>query len=207
MAAAIGAKLPVSTPIGSMVIDIGGGTTEIAVLALNGVAYSSSVRIGGDRFDEAIIAYARRTYGCIIGESTAERIKKEIGTAYIQDDDEILEIEVHGLNLAEGAPRSFKLTSRDVLEAIQQPLNGIVVAMRTALEECKPEHAADIYERGMVLTGGGALLRNIDILLSKESGVPVIIAEDPLTCVARGGGEALEMINVHGGDIFSDDLI
>ena len=207
MAAAIGAKLPVSTPIGSMVIDIGGGTTEIAVLALNGVAYSSSVRIGGDRFDEAIIAYARRTYGCIIGESTAERIKKEIGTAYIQDDDEILEIEVHGLNLAEGAPRSFKLTSRDVLEAIQQPLNGSIVAMRTALEECKPEHAADIYERGMVLTGGGALLRNIDILLSKESGVPVIIAEDPLTCVARGGGEALEMINVHGGDIFSDDLI
>ena len=167
MAAAIGAKLPVSTPIGSMVIDIGGGTTEIAVLALNGVAYSSSVRIGGDRFDEAIIAYARRTYGCIIGESTAERIKKEIGTAYIQDDDEILEIEVHGLNLAEGAPRSFKLTSRDVLEAIQQPLNGIIVAMRTALEECKPEHAADIYERGMVLTGGGALLRNIDILVSR----------------------------------------
>lgn len=206
MAAAIGAKLPVSTPVGSMVIDIGGGTTEIAVIALNGIAYSASVRIGGDKFDDAIISYVRKTFGSIIGEATAERVKKEIGTAYLQEDDENLEMEVHGLNLAEGAPRSFKLTSKDVLDAIQQPLNGIIVAMRTALEECKPEHAADIYERGMVLTGGGALLRNLDILLSKESGVPVVIAEDPLTCVARGGGEALEMIDMHGGDIFSDDL-
>ncbi|MDU8924084.1 rod shape-determining protein [Pasteurellaceae bacterium LIM206] len=205
MAAAIGAKLPVSTPTGSMVIDIGGGTTEIAVIALNGVAYSSSVRIGGDRFDEAIIAYVRRTFGSIIGETTAEHIKHEVGMAYIQDEDEVKEIEVYGSNLAEGAPRAFRLTSRDVLEAIQQPLDGIVTAMRTALEECKPEHAADIYERGMVLTGGGALLRNIDVLLSKESGVPVVVAEDPLTCVARGGGEALEMIDKHGGDVFSED--
>ncbi|AAU37197.1 MULTISPECIES: rod shape-determining protein [Basfia] len=205
MAAAIGAKLPVSTPTGSMVIDIGGGTTEIAVIALNGVAYSSSVRIGGDRFDEAIIAYVRRTFGSIIGEATAEHIKQEIGTAYIQDESEVKELEVYGSNLAEGAPRAFRLTSHDVLEAIQQPLDGIVTAMRTALEECKPEHAADIYERGMVLTGGGALLRNIDVLLSKESGVPVVVAEDPLTCVARGGGEALEMIDKHGGDIFSED--
>ena len=171
MAAAIGAKLPVSTAVGSMVIDIGGGTTEVAVISLNGIVYSSSVR-----------------------------------TAYIQEGDEIKEMEVHGHNLAEGAPRSFTLTSRDVLEAIQQPLNGIVTAVRTALEECQPEHAADIFERGMVLTGGGALLRNIDTLLSKESGVPVIIAEDPLTCVARGGGEALEMIDMHGGDIFSDEI-
>ncbi|MDO4626327.1 MAG: rod shape-determining protein [Pasteurellaceae bacterium] len=206
MAAAIGAGLPVSTPSGSMVIDIGGGTTEIAVIALNGVAYSSSVRIGGDKFDEAIIAYVRRTFGSIIGEATAERIKQEIGTAYIENDDEVLEMEVYGLNLAEGAPRSFKLTSRDVLEAIQQPLDGIVRAMRTALEECKPEHAADIFERGIVLTGGGALLRNLHTLLQKESGVHVIVAEDPLTCVARGGGEALEMIDMHGGDVFSDEL-
>lgn len=205
MAAAIGAKLPVSTATGSMVIDIGGGTTEVAVISLNGVVYSSSVRIGGDRFDEAIIAYVRRTFGSSIGEATAERIKQEIGTACIDNDDEIKEIEVHGHNLAEGAPRSFKLTSRDVLEAIQQPLSGIVTAVRTALESCPPELAADIFERGMVLTGGGALMPNIDILLSKESGVPVIVAEDPLTCVARGGGEALDMIDMHGGDIFSDD--
>ncbi|ABR75261.1 rod shape-determining protein [Actinobacillus succinogenes] len=205
MAAAIGAKLPVSTPTGSMVIDIGGGTTEIAVIALNGVAYSSSVRIGGDKFDEAIIAYVRRTFGSLIGESTAEHIKHAIGTAYIQEDDEILEMEVFGSNLAEGVPRAFTLTSRDVLEAIQQPLEGIVRAMRTALEECKPEHAADIYAHGMVLTGGGALLRNIDILLAKESGVPVVIADDPLTCVARGGGETLEMIDQYGADIFSED--
>ncbi|MBE2894272.1 rod shape-determining protein [Spirabiliibacterium falconis] len=205
MAAAIGAKLPVSSATGSMVIDIGGGTTEVAVISLNGVVYSSSVRIGGDRFDEAIIAYVRRTFGSSIGEATAERIKHEIGTAFIEDGDEIKEIEVHGHNLAEGAPRSFKLTSKDVLEAIQQPLSGIVTAVRTALESCPPELAADIFERGMVLTGGGALMPNIDILLSRESGVPVIIAEDPLTCVARGGGEALSMIDTHGGDIFSDD--
>lgn len=205
MAAAIGAKLPVSTATGSMVIDIGGGTTEVAVISLNGVVYSSSVRIGGDRFDEAIIAYVRRTFGSSIGEATAERIKQEIGTAFIENDEEVKEIEVHGHNLAEGAPRSFKLTSRDVLEAIQQPLSGIVTAVRTALESCPPELAADIFERGMVLTGGGALMPNIDTLLSRESGVPVIVAEDPLTCVARGGGEALDMIDMHGGDIFSDD--
>ncbi|MBN6710348.1 rod shape-determining protein [Haemophilus haemoglobinophilus] len=206
MAAAIGAKLPVSTATGSMVIDIGGGTTEVAVISLNGIVYSSSVRIGGDRFDEAIIAYVRRTFGSIIGEPTAERIKQEIGIAYIQNDDEVKEMEVHGHNLAEGAPRTFSLTSKDVLEALQQPLNGIVTAVRTALEECQPEHAADIFERGIVLTGGGALLRNIDVLLSKETGVPVIVAEDPLTCVARGGGEALDMIDMHGGDIFSDEI-
>lgn len=206
MAAAIGAKLPVSTATGSMVIDIGGGTTEVAVISLNGVVYSSSVRIGGDRFDESIIAYVRRKFGSSIGETTAERIKQESGTAYLQDDDEILETEIHGHNLAEGAPRTFKLNSKDILEAIQQPLEGIVAAVRTALEQCPPELAADIFERGMVLTGGGALLRNIDVLLSRETGVPVIIADDPLTCVARGGGEALEMIDMHGGDIFSDEL-
>ncbi|AWX14659.1 rod shape-determining protein [Mergibacter septicus] len=206
MAAAIGAGLPVSEPIASMVIDIGGGTTEVAVISLNGVVYSSSVRIGGDRFDEAIIAYVRRTFGSAIGETTAERIKKELGCAYIAEGDEIMEMEVHGHNIAEGAPRSFTLNTKDVLEAIQQPLNGIVAAVRTALEQCPPELAADIFERGMVLTGGGALMKNIDVLLSQESGVPVIIAEDPLTCVARGGGEALDMIDRHGNDICSDDF-
>ena len=205
MAAAIGAKLPVSEATGSMVIDIGGGTTEVAVISLNGVVYSSSVRIGGDRFDESIIAYVRRTFGSSIGETTAERIKKELASAYIEEGDEILEMEVHGHNLAEGAPRTFTLNTRDVLEAIQQPLDGIVRAVRTALEQCPPELAADIFERGMVLTGGGALMKNIDILLSRESGVPVIVADDPLTCVARGGGEALEMIDMLGGDIFSDE--
>ncbi|MFC0308168.1 rod shape-determining protein [Gallibacterium trehalosifermentans] len=205
MAAAIGAKLPVSEATGSMVIDIGGGTTEVAVISLNGVVYSSSVRIGGDRFDEAIIAYVRRTFGSSIGETTAERIKKELASAFIEEGDEILEMEVHGHNLAEGAPRTFTLNTRDVLEAIQQPLDGIVRAVRTALEQCPPELAADIFERGMVLTGGGALMKNIDVLLSRESGVPVIVADDPLTCVARGGGEALEMIDMLGGDIFSDE--
>ena len=206
MAAAIGARLPVSTAIGSMVIDIGGGTTEVAVISLNGIVYSSSVRIGGDSFDEAIVSYVRKNFGSIIGEPTAERIKQEIGIAYIQEGDEIKEMEIHGSNIAEGAPRSITLTSRDILEAIQQPLSGIVAAVRTALEECQPEHAADIFERGMVLTGGGALLRNIDVLLTKESGVPAIVAEDPLICVARGGGEALDMIDMHGGDIFSDEI-
>lgn len=205
MAAAIGAKLPVSEATGSMVIDIGGGTTEVAVISLNGVVYSSSVRIGGDRFDDSIINYVRRTFGSSIGEITAEKIKKELATAYIAEGDEILEMEVQGNNLAEGAPRTFTLNTRDVLEAIQQPLDGIVRAVRTALEQCPPELAADIFERGMVLTGGGALMKNIDILLAKESGVPVIVADDPLTCVARGGGEALEMIDKLGGDIFSDD--
>ena len=203
---AIGARLPVSTAIGSMVIDIGGGTTEVAVISLNGIVYSSSVRIGGDSFDEAIVSYVRKNFGSIIGEPTAERIKQEIGIAYIQEGDEIKEMEIHGSNIAEGAPRSITLTSRDILEAIQQPLSGIVAAVRTALEECQPEHAADIFERGMVLTGGGALLRNIDVLLTKESGVPAIVAEDPLICVARGGGEALDMIDMHGGDIFSDEI-
>jgi len=206
MAAAIGANLPVREPQGNLVVDIGGGTTEVAVISLNGIVYSSSVRIGGDRFDEAIVTYVRKNFGSIIGEPTAERIKQEIGTAYIQDGDEIKEMEVHGSNIAEGAPRSFTLTSKDVLEAIQQPLSGIVAAVRTALEECQPEHAADIFERGMVLTGGGALLRNIDVLLSKESGVPTIVADEPLTCVARGGGEALDMIDMHGGDIFSEEI-
>lgn len=205
MAAAIGADLPVHEAAGSMVIDIGGGTTEVAVLSLNGIVQSSSVRIGGDKFDEAIIAYVRRHFGSAIGETTAERIKKEIATAYIQNEEEISSTEVHGHNLAEGAPRTFTLTSKDVLEAIEQPLLGIVEAVKAVLEQCPPELAADIFERGMVLTGGGALLKNLDVLLSKATGVPVIVAEDPLTCVARGGGKALEMIDIHGGDVFSDD--
>ena len=203
MAAAIGAGLPVSEATGSMVVDIGGGTTEVAVISLNGIVYSASVRIGGDRFDEAIINYVRRNYGSLIGETTSERIKQEIGSAYPGDD--VREIEVRGRNLAEGVPRSFTLNTNEILEALQEPLTGIVSAVMAALEQCPPELASDISERGMVLTGGGAMLRDLDRLLTEETGIPVIVAEEPLTCVARGGGKALEMIDLHGGDIFSED--
>ncbi|MEM7017515.1 MAG: rod shape-determining protein [Pseudomonadota bacterium] len=200
MAAAIGAGLPVSEACGSMVLDIGGGTTEIGVISLNGLVYYESVRIGGNRFDEAIINYVRRQYGSLIGDTTAERIKIEIGTAYPGQD--VQEISVRGRNLAEGVPRSFTLNSNEILEALQEPLSGIVSAVRTALEKTPPELGSDIAERGMVLTGGGALLTELDRLLMEETGLPVIVAEDPLTCVARGGGRALEMIDMHGADLF-----
>ena len=176
---------------------------ESAIISLNGVVYSSSVRIGGDKFDDAIINYVRRNYGSLIGEATAERIKHTIGTAY--PGDEVLEIEVRGRNLAEGVPRSFTLNSNEILEALQEPLSGIVSAVMVALEQSPPELASDISERGMVLTGGGALLRDLDRLLMQETGIPVMVADDPLTCVARGGGKALEMIDMHGGDLFSEE--
>ncbi|PIQ44238.1 MAG: rod shape-determining protein [Gammaproteobacteria bacterium CG11_big_fil_rev_8_21_14_0_20_46_22] len=193
MAAAIGAGLPVEEASGSMVVDIGGGTTEVAIISLSGIVYSASVRIGGDRFDEAIISYVRRNYGSLIGETTAERVKQEIGAAFPNAD--VREMEVRGRNLAEGVPRSFTLNSNEILEALQEPLTGIVGAVRAALEQAPPELAADIAERGMVLTGGGALLRDLDRLLMEETGLPVIVADDPLTCVARGGGAALEMVD------------
>ncbi|MDF2182223.1 rod shape-determining protein [Neptuniibacter sp. CAU 1671] len=203
MAAAIGAGLPVDEASGSMVVDIGGGTTEIAVISLNGIVYADSVRLGGDRFDEYIVTYVRRNYGSLIGDSTAERIKQEIGTAYPST--EVREIDVRGRNLAEGIPRSFTLNSNEILEALQEPLSAIVQAVKSALEQCPPELASDIAERGIVLTGGGALLRNIDRLISEETGLPVIVAEDPLTCVARGGGRALEMLDKHGFELVSYD--
>ena len=196
MAAAIGAGLPVDEPKGSMVLDIGGGTSEVAVLSLNGIVYSASVRIGGDKFDEAIIAYVRRNYGILIGESTAERIKHQIGTGYPAKD--LLEIEVKGRNLSEGIPRSFSLNSNEILEALQEPLHGMIQAVKTALEQTPPELGADVAERGIVLTGGGSLLRDIDRLIMEETGLPVIMAEEPLTCVARGGGRVLELIDEHG---------
>ncbi len=203
MAAAIGANLPVSEATGSMIVDIGGGTTEVAVISLNGVVYSSSVRIGGDRFDESIINYIRRNYGSLIGEATAERIKHEIGSAYPNSN--VKEIEVRGRNMAEGIPRSFILNSNEILEALQEPLSGIISAIMVALEQCPPELASDISERGMVLTGGGALLKYLDRLLIEETSIPVIIADDPLTCVARGGGKALEMIDINNGELFSNE--
>jgi len=201
MAAAIGAGMPIGEASGSMVVDIGGGTTEVAVMSLNGIVYSESVRIGGDRFDEAIINYVRRNYGTLIGDSTAEKIKQEIGTAYPAD--EIRELEVRGRNLAEGVPRSFTLNNNEILEALQEPLAGIVGSIRSALEQTPPELGSDVAERGMVLTGGGALLNDLDRLLMEETGLPVIVAEDPLTCVARGGGKAMEMIDEHGGEVFA----
>ncbi|WP_044410258.1 rod shape-determining protein [Thiomicrospira microaerophila] len=203
MAAAIGAGMPVSEANGSMVVDIGGGTTEVATLSLNGIVYSDSVKVGGDRFDDAIIKFVRRNYGMLIGEASAEKIKHEIGTAYSEADPKI--IEVRGRNLAEGVPRSFTLNSNEILEALQDPLSAIVGAVRTALERTPPELGADVAEHGIVLTGGGALLRNLSTRLSEETGIPVIVADDPLTCVARGGGRALEMMDEKGMDVFSHD--
>ncbi|HUT41707.1 MAG TPA: rod shape-determining protein [Gammaproteobacteria bacterium] len=201
MAAAIGAGMPVDEARGSMVLDIGGGTSEVAVISLNGIVYSSSVRIGGDRFDDAIINYVRRNYGTLIGEATAERIKHEIGSAY--PGKEVMELEVKGRNLSQGIPRSFTLNSNEILEALQEPLAGIVGAVKTALEQTPPELGADVAERGIVLTGGGALLRDLDKLLMEETGLPVVVADDPLTCVARGGGRALELFDERGGDVFT----
>ena len=192
MAAAIGAGLPIEDPTGSMVVDIGGGTTEVGVISLSGVVYSHSIRVGGDAFDDAIINYVRRNYGMLIGEATAEEIKKNIGSAF--PGMEVKEIEVKGRNLAEGIPRAFTITSNEVLEALTEPLNQIIQAVKNALEQTPPELGADIADRGLVLTGGGALLKGLDRLLSEETGLPVMIAEDPLTCVVRGSGRALDMI-------------
>ncbi len=200
MAAAIGAGLPVHEARGSMVLDIGGGTSEVAVISLNGIVYAASVRIGGDRFDEAITSYVRRNYGILIGEATAERITHEIGSAF--PGQEVLDISVKGRNLSEGVPRSFTLNSNEILEALQEPLQGIVGAVKEALEQTPPELGADVAERGIVLTGGGALLRDIDKLLMEETGLPVVIADDPLTCVARGGGRVIELIDEHGPAVF-----
>jgi rod shape-determining protein MreB len=203
MAAAIGAGLPVDQASGSMVVDIGGGTTEVAIISLSGIVYSESVRLGGDRFDEAITTHVRRNYGSLIGDATAERIKKEIGCAYASK--EIREIDVRGRNLAEGVPRSFTLNSDEILEALQEPLSAIVQAVKSALEQSPPELASDIAESGLVLTGGGALLRDLDKLLSEETGLPVIVADDPLTCVARGGGKAMELMDMHALDLLTTD--
>lgn len=204
MAAAIGAGIPVHDARGSMVLDIGGGTSEVAVISLNGIVYSQSVRIGGDRFDDAIINYVRRNHGTLIGESTAERIKIEVGCAYPQD--EVREIQVSGRNLAEGVPRMFTVNSNEILEALNEPLSGIVSAVRSALEQTPPELCSDVAERGIILTGGGALLRDLDKLISEETGLHVQVAEEPLTCVARGGGRALELMDLQqGGDFFVPD--
>jgi rod shape-determining protein MreB and related proteins len=196
MAAATGAGLPVSEATGSMVVDIGGGTTEVGVISLGGIVYKGSVRVGGDKFDEAIVNYIRRNYGMLIGEQTAEAIKKEIGSAF--PGSEVKEMEVKGRNMSEGIPRSFTVSSNEILEALTDPLNQIVSAVKIALEQTPPELGADIAERGIMLAGGGALLRDLDRLLAEETGLPVFVAEDPLTCVVRGSGMALEHMDKFG---------
>jgi rod shape-determining protein MreB len=200
MAAAVGAGLPVHEARGSMVLDIGGGTSEVAVVSLNGIVYAASVRMGGDKFDEAITQYIRRNYGILIGEATAERVKIEIGSAY--PGEQVLQMTVRGRNLSEGMPRAFTLTSNEVLQALQEPLQGIVSAVRQALERTPPDLGGDVAERGIMLTGGGALLRGLDKLITRETGLPVVIADDPLSCVARGGGRILELSQEHGRGMF-----
>src|SRR3954454_13575431 len=192
MAAAIGAGLPVTEPTGSMIVDIGGGTTEVAVLSLGGIVYSRSVRVGGDKMDEAIISYIRRYHSLLIGESTAERIKKEIGSACLPEDDEGRIMEIRGRDLMNGVPKEIVITERQICESLAEPLGQIVEAVKVALEHTAPELAADIVDKGIVLTGGGALLANLDFVLRHATGLPVSIAEDPLSCVALGTGRALE---------------
>ena len=192
MAAAIGAGLPVADACGSMVVDIGGGTTEVAIISLGGMVYKGSVRIGGDKFDEAIVNFIRRNYGMLIGDQTAENLKKQIGVAYPSA--EYKEMEVTGRNLAQGIPQSFTVSTTEMLEALHEPLNGLVTAIKIALENTPPELSSDIADRGIVLTGGGALLKDLDKMISEETGIPVILADEPLTCVVRGCGMALERL-------------
>ncbi len=201
MAAAIGAGIPVHEARGAMVLDVGGGTSEVAVISLNGLVYANSVRCGGDQCDEAIINYVRRNYGTLIGETTAETIKIQIGCAW--PDDEPEEMSISGRNLAEGVPRRITITSNEVLEAMNESLSTILDAVKTALEQTPPELCADVVETGIVITGGGALLRGMDRLISEETGLPAFVADDPLTCVARGGGRVLELMDQNRGDFFS----
>jgi rod shape-determining protein MreB len=203
MAVAIGANLPVAEPTGSMVVDIGGGTTEVGVLSLGGMVYSNSLRTAGDSFDEAIINYIRRRHGILIGEATAERIKHTIATAWVESDH--LEMEIKGRDNMEGMSRSLVITSEEIYEAISDSLDQIVQAIRQALEKTPPELSADIGDKGMVIAGGGALMRDMDRRLMQDTGLPVVIAEEPLTCVVRGCGRALEEMNTLG-DVFAHDV-
>lgn len=192
MAAAIGAGLPVTEPTGSMVVDIGGGTTEVAVLSLGGIVYSQSVRVGGDKMDQAIIAYIRRTHNLLVGERSAERIKESIGSACPPEEGEGRTMEIKGRDLLHGVPKELIISERQIAESLAEPISQIVEAVKSALEHTAPELAADIVDKGIVLTGGGALLTNMDYVLRYATGLPVSIAEDALSCVAMGTGRALE---------------
>jgi rod shape-determining protein MreB len=192
MAAAIGADMPVTEPVGSMVVDIGGGTTEVAVLSLRGLAYTTSVRVGGDKMDEAIVSYVRRHHNLLIGEATAERIKKDHGCASVPADGIGETIHIKGRDLVNGVPKEITITQANIAEALSEPIGAIVEGVRIALENTAPELAADIVDQGIVLTGGGALIRGLDEYLREETGLPVTIAEDPLSCVALGTGRAME---------------
>lgn len=202
MAAAIGAGLPVTEPTGSMVVDIGGGTTEVAVLSLGGIVYAKSVRVGGDKFDDAIIAYIRRHHNLLIGEASAERIKKEIGSAMKPEKDGRT-MRIKGRDLVNGVPKEITVTEKQIAESLQEPLAAIVEAVKTALEHTAPELSADIVDKGIVLTGGGALLANLDELLRQKTGLPVFVADDPLSCVALGTGKALEQMKTMGSVLVS----
>jgi rod shape-determining protein MreB and related proteins len=196
MAAAIGAGLPVTEPTGSMVVDIGGGTTEVAVLSLGGIVYSRSVRVGGDKMDEVIIGYIRRNHNLLVGEGSAERVKKEIGSACPPEDGDGRVMAIKGRDLMNGIPKELVITEREIAESIAEPVGAIIEAVRVALEHTQPELAADILDKGIVLTGGGALLGNLDFVLRHSTGLPVSIADDPLSCVALGAGRCLEEMEV-----------
>jgi rod shape-determining protein MreB len=194
MAAAIGAGLPITEASGNMIVDIGGGTTEVAVISLAGIVYAKSVRVGGDKLDEAIVQYLKRKYNLLIGERTAEQIKIEIGSAH--PDEEVRTMEVKGRDLVTGIPKTLEVDSNEIRDALSEVVNAIVEAVRIALERTPPELAADIVDKGIVLAGGGANLRNLDVLLREETGLPVVIAEDPLSCVVLGSGKVLDELDL-----------
>ncbi len=195
MAAAIGAGLPITEASGNMIVDIGGGTTEVAVISLAGVVYAQSVRVGGDKLDEAIVQYMKRKYNMLIGERTAEAVKIGIGNVYVTDDTPIV-MDIKGRDLVSGIPKTMEVNSDEVREAMSEPINTIVEAVRISLERTPPELAADIVDKGIVLAGGGAYLKNMDILLQKETGLPVVVAEDPLSCVVLGSGAILDQLDL-----------
>jgi rod shape-determining protein MreB len=192
VAAAIGAGLPVTEPTGSMIVDIGGGTTEVAVLSMGGIVYARSIRCAGDKMDEAVMNFVRRYHNLMIGETTAERVKKEIGSASLPESGDGKLMEIRGRDLMNGVPKEIVISEAQIAEALAEPVGQIIEAVKVALENTAPELAADIVDKGIVLTGGGALLRNLDLVLRHATGLPVVVADDPLKCVAMGTGRALE---------------